>query len=162
MISPLERIVALAHDLGLTSVKEYSRLEKGKLEHVGQYERGGAHPDDEMALREHLELATLAYQRGDARSALEHLEDAKAHMAAPPGHGNARTHGVNHLKGKHAKQQDAMLKGVSGAMKKDKHFGMPARPKPKEYAHVNEKEATRGLLEGIGKAMKSKNFGMRT
>ena len=125
-MTALERVLALAHDLGLTTVKEYARLERGKLEHVGQYERGGAHPDDAMALREHLELATLAYQRGDARAALEHLENAKHHMAAPPGHGNSTVHGVKHTGGKHAAESKGIVDAMGKALHdKPKKFGTP-------------------------------------
>ncbi len=92
-MSALDRIVALA--------KAYNRVEHGKLEHVGQYESRGPHPDDVMALREHMEKATQAWQRGDFKESWKQMAQAKEHAEAGPGHGNKVVHGVAHKAGKH-------------------------------------------------------------
>ncbi len=119
----VDKILALARGqddqaLQLGAVRPFERESaSGKVEHVGGYDR-----DSVAALHEHMQLAELAFERGDERGALEHLQAAREHVKAGPGGGNATVHGVNHRKGKHDKTQHAMVSAL-GSAAHDKDFG---------------------------------------
>ncbi len=135
-MSALDRIVALA--------KAYERVEKGKLEHVGQYESHGTHPDDALALHEHLQMAELAMQRGDTRGAMESLGLAKEHVKAGAGAGNKVVHGVQHKKGKH-NSTDTLARLLGKAVEPK---AMARAGAKSDAGHVKEGRTYVGLLAG--------------